>query len=340
MNTGPADALRRHRGSLERSVSRYQDTEVRFVLAIQTGTIKPKSHSYGPQDLAWTWDSLWSSYSRNADRMLETYSILEHPISKVSYLECLHNAFKSCQEVSEPSPFATIWSAVYVTRRGQPAALEFIQQAEKMVDPAQQLINSFALPLPSWVFKGLGHTAYGIGLRETAWFSLVCHLAKVHEASCSFTCWPHWKWDLPIEAAPQGSYQEHVRFMEHWDELRPTLIPGIYGLMPAIDARVASIETIDILLKYESKRQEQAASTLDNDRWITVTQASVAAKVNTGTIARAANEGKLRSNGQKKHARRIDAVDLIRWISEQAERPEPVESGEQVKRLMKREGLE
>ena len=44
----------------------------------------------------------------------------------------------------------------------------------------------------------------------------------------------------------------------------------------------------------------------------------------------AVNKGKLKSNGSKGRPRRIDAIDLVRWKLERSNRPEPVESDEQV----------
>jgi hypothetical protein len=58
--------------------------------------------------------------------------------------------------------------------------------------------------------------------------------------------------------------------------------------------------------------------------------------VPTGTISRAVDEGRLKGNGMKWRDRRIDAVDLTRWISERSDRPEPIESDEHVEKLMKR----
>jgi hypothetical protein len=61
-------------------------------------------------------------------------------------------------------------------------------------------------------------------------------------------------------------------------------------------------------------------------RWMTVTQAARVACCNKGIIARAAKGGELRSNGKTGRDRRIDTVDLARWMLERAERPEASET--------------
>jgi hypothetical protein len=77
----------------------------------------------------------------------------------------------------------------------------------------------------------------------------------------------------------------------------------------------------------------------DVERWLTVTKAATVANTTRGTISRAVDGGRLRSNGQNGRARRIDAVDLARWTLERANRPEP-ESEDQVKRQMRKAGFQ
>jgi hypothetical protein len=68
--------------------------------------------------------------------------------------------------------------------------------------------------------------------------------------------------------------------------------------------------------------------------WYTVTEAAkIAGGVNTGVITRAVDDGQLKSNGKQGRERRIDAVDLCRWLLVRAGRPEPEESDQQVNRL-------
>src|SRR5262249_13990168 len=70
--------------------------------------------------------------------------------------------------------------------------------------------------------------------------------------------------------------------------------------------------------------------------WYKVSKAPQTASCNTGTITRAVDEGKLRGNGQTGRARRVDAVDLTRWMHARATRPEPVESDAAVERKLER----
>jgi len=74
--------------------------------------------------------------------------------------------------------------------------------------------------------------------------------------------------------------------------------------------------------------------------WYKVSKAAQTARCNTGTITRAVDEGKLRSNGLKGRARRVDAVDLARWMHTRGNRPEPVESDATVERKLERAARE
>jgi hypothetical protein len=71
-------------------------------------------------------------------------------------------------------------------------------------------------------------------------------------------------------------------------------------------------------------------------RWLTVTDAAKAAGCNRGEISRAADKGELTSNGKNGRERRIDAVSLAQWQLKRANRPEPVESDESVRKKLER----
>jgi hypothetical protein len=66
--------------------------------------------------------------------------------------------------------------------------------------------------------------------------------------------------------------------------------------------------------------------------WLTVTEAARVTGVNTGVITHAADAGQLKSNGKQGRARRIDPAGLTRWQLERANKKEPEESDEHVKR--------
>lgn len=73
----------------------------------------------------------------------------------------------------------------------------------------------------------------------------------------------------------------------------------------------------------------------EGERWLTVSAASEASGANKGVIGRAADDGDLKGNGKRGAARRVDAVDLTRWMRERAKQPAPQESTEQVERLVR-----
>ena len=81
---------------------------------------------------------------------------------------------------------------------------------------------------------------------------------------------------------------------------------------------------------------QTAAPPGDNKgRWLTVTEAARIAVCNAGVISAAVDAGQLKSNGLKQRPRRVDAVDLTRWMLARAGRPEPSESVEAVERLVR-----
>jgi hypothetical protein len=73
-------------------------------------------------------------------------------------------------------------------------------------------------------------------------------------------------------------------------------------------------------------------------RWLTVTEAAKAAGTDRGTISRAVDHEKLKSNGKSDRNRRIDAIDLIRWMLERSKRDVP-ETEEGVKESMRKAGF-
>jgi hypothetical protein len=75
----------------------------------------------------------------------------------------------------------------------------------------------------------------------------------------------------------------------------------------------------------------------ETDRWLTVRDAAViAGGCNSGTITRAVDAGQLKGNGEAGRKRRIDAIDLTRWIKQRAGKPEPSESDAQVEKLARK----
>ena len=95
-------------------------------------------------------------------------------------------------------------------------------------------------------------------------------------------------------------------------------------------------ETLQIELGAKPQNPDEVALPPSEDRWLTVRKAAQVANVNSGVISHAVDHGTLKGNGKKKRARRIDSVDLARWVLKRAEKPVPSESTEQVSRLVNR----
>jgi hypothetical protein len=75
-------------------------------------------------------------------------------------------------------------------------------------------------------------------------------------------------------------------------------------------------------------------SITDSAEWLTITQAYGISAIPKGTLSRLADSHKLKSNGKKGRARRIDAVDLTRYQLEKIPRLSTVESDTQVAHKM------
>lgn len=82
--------------------------------------------------------------------------------------------------------------------------------------------------------------------------------------------------------------------------------------------------------------QTETGDDREHSRWLTVSDAARVADANTGILTRAVDAGEIRSNGKRGRQRRIDAVDLSRWVLARTNKPEPEESDEQVERLVDR----
>ena len=55
--------------------------------------------------------------------------------------------------------------------------------------------------------------------------------------------------------------------------------------------------------------------------WITITEAERLSGISKGTISRAANNGKIETNGEKKRARRLNNESFTQWALKRAESP-------------------
>ncbi len=127
----------------------------------------------------------------------------------------------------------------------------------------------------------------------------------------------------------------------NWEQLKGLLLK--LGLR-ANDLAALSVEAILALLSQEKKTPAGDGAGADPDQagadtkpqWLTVTDAAKASGCNRGEISRAADNGSLKSNGEKGRQRRIDAADLALWQVRRAKRKEPVESNATVERKLKR----
>jgi hypothetical protein len=251
----PADALRQHCHALERSLANHPDAEVRFVLALQTGARRPERRSTHPADGRWSWDSLFAAHQRNTRRRIEPYSIRDYPLTKLPLVEHMRGCVERGLTAPLPDPpvAATLWSAVFVTPNYEPVALAFIQQSERMAETAVRLLEAARPPLRPWVFNSAGFAPL-LGVGEVEWFSLVCRLAKANQDTCTFGLALAYHTDIPTSEWTAGNHQAISRFISAWGAIEPDLPPGAYAIMPWTDARIASIEAIDILLQLEKGR--------------------------------------------------------------------------------------
>jgi len=91
------------------------------------------------------------------------------------------------------------------------------------------------------------------------------------------------------------------------------------------------------LIQTQRAMSSSLSKTDDEDgttKWLTVSDAARVADVSSGTITRAANNAKIKTNGQKGRSRRIDPHDLIRWVLDRSNATEQGESDKQVERLV------
>ena len=98
--------------------------------------------------------------------------------------------------------------------------------------------------------------------------------------------------------------------------------------------KTAVLSTLEREIDFESFGD--AAEDWDDGRWVTVSQAASVSGANAGVITRAVDAGDLKGNGKTGRERRIDAVDLTRWMLCKASHREPEESIAQVERLVKK----
>jgi hypothetical protein len=114
------------------------------------------------------------------------------------------------------------------------------------------------------------------------------------------------------------------------EERQPTPRQNLPALPTPQGARGEQVEN-----KGDHRANQLSEAEADDEaRWLMVSEAAQTAGCNSGLISRAVSEGKLKSNGKNGRARRIDAVDLTRWIRDRSNKPDPEESDEQVERLV------
>jgi hypothetical protein len=83
--------------------------------------------------------------------------------------------------------------------------------------------------------------------------------------------------------------------------------------------------------------QGTTAGNTDDIRWLSLAEAERISGINRGTISKAVESGKLRSNGQKgKGKLKVEAGDFSRWVLERTSKPERIESTAKVEKLVRR----
>jgi hypothetical protein len=239
-----------------------------------------------------------------------------YPITQGHWIERLQEtmAQKDVSSFCEPQALATIWSAVYVTPGGESVALDFIQQSYQLVRTAESFLEADRPTLTPWVFNRIGHTTFGIGIAESGWFSLVCHMAKMYDELCVFPTWTATNCDIMFDKLSPDNFKEYSRFLGHWDALNPELPPGNYAIMPNADGRVASIEAIELLLTRParsnssewSQDQPSGASRRRNEEESpTGKKAMESLSHERGTSAK--------SSGQERRAKGLDDLTKSDW---------------------------
>jgi hypothetical protein len=96
-------------------------------------------------------------------------------------------------------------------------------------------------------------------------------------------------------------------------------------------ASLTFVEMVEMLRDDPTSRQLEIEG-----RWLTVGESAKTAGAEPYEITRAADRGDLKTNGENKHKRRIDAIDLTRWIRSRAEQSDVPESDESVERMLRR----
>jgi hypothetical protein len=86
---------------------------------------------------------------------------------------------------------------------------------------------------------------------EAEWFSLVCRLAKVNQNTCTFNLSMTFNVDTRSSEWTTRAHQALDHLLITWETVEPELPPGVYAIWPRVDARIASIEVIGMLLQLE-----------------------------------------------------------------------------------------
>lgn len=138
-----------------------------------------------------------------------------------------------------------------------------------------------------------------------------------------------------VQAGP-AEYQEQVR--QVWDRAW-----WLYRLdchpprCPTVTTKLEAFQAMADLMDWVRPRE---LAPNGGPRWITVTEAANASGCYRWEITRAVDSGSLKSNGEKRRKRRIDAADLTLWQLRMAANGNTSESPEAVERKLKRARVE
>jgi hypothetical protein len=145
--------------------------------------------------------------------------------------------------------------------------------------------------------------------------------ARVHQDTLSLTArglqHAEIRYQIEDEAAQRGFCEVGEFNFRTAEAIRGRLV-NVRGLtVAAVDVLPLS-EVLDFLRELVEEGPGDREVTTE---WLTVSRAATASGCERWRISRAADEGELRTNGERGHRRRIDPASLCEWMIRRAEEP-------------------
>lgn len=222
MSERTEDALRRFQKVLERSLVEDRDVDMRMAVEFRAGDHPFEGMPPDPSDGRPTWDDV----------------LAEHERSTVFERGPLRLWGTDFQDINAGGLFrGELSGALFVSGGGDLAASNFIQRAVSLESLARAHLKNTGAGLELWAEEAAG------------WFLIVCRLALAHGVLCPYRVVARWA----IDSGPLDRHERYEvinGFLDSWGSGKwPP--PGLYVIAPTDDARSASIEAIELLLKME-----------------------------------------------------------------------------------------